>query len=417
MLRFFSNGPRTHDYTENFFHQNAAGVASAQLACPFFTNCEPPRILVQKDCREIQLLVRLCVVTDPNALREARSISGVQIRYFTGQTFHAKFYLLGTRALVGSANLTGGGLRQNRELSVEITAGEAPFEELPALFDELWNSARVLTDDAFTKFEIWRRSHGPVEPQLDDGLPEASPPNVNVNSTKEDPVRTYLESFRQRYVEQILPAYSVVRAVYGTTDLRHPQLAKYPIKYEIDRFFYWVKEKTSDEALPGLPLRNGSDQSDFIRNHVREWVGVVGGAGYFNDAERIERIEHLNRIFESKQTLQAVDLDALTDALLACAAFHDQLRFAAGGLSKHIATFKEQNNLKALVKSLGYLVFGGGDYVQRIYDCVYGQEFKVRGFGESSSWELFGWVNREGIPPVNGRVVKALRYLGFNVRV
>jgi hypothetical protein len=47
----------------------------------------------------------------------------------------------------------------------------------------------------------------------------------------------------------------------------------------------------------------------------------------------------------------------------------------------------------------------------------YSTDYKLRGWGESCTFELFGWINHNDIPPVNGRVLKALRYLGFDIAI
>lgn len=50
-------------------------------------------------------------------------------------------------------------------------------------------------------------------------------------------------------------------------------------------------------------------------------------------------------------------------------------------------------------------------------NCIFNPEYKLNEFGRSAVQELLGWVNKEGIPICNGRTVKALRYLGFNVEI
>jgi hypothetical protein len=85
-----------------FFITNASQCARAHLACPFFTSIEPLTQLKNSGVREIRLIVRLCFATMPDVVRAACKIPGVSIRYFTGDAFHAKFYILGDIALVGS---------------------------------------------------------------------------------------------------------------------------------------------------------------------------------------------------------------------------------------------------------------------------------------------------------------------------
>src|SRR5262249_41782140 len=103
-----------------FFTANAHRCTSARLACPFFTTIEPLTILQAAGVANIQLMVRLCYATMPGPLSAAGAIPGVTIRYYASDVFHAKFYILGDIALLGSANLTKTGLQINHELAVTL---------------------------------------------------------------------------------------------------------------------------------------------------------------------------------------------------------------------------------------------------------------------------------------------------------
>jgi hypothetical protein len=72
----------------NFFQEHAAGCVQAQLACPFVAWAEPLRILKRAGVKNIQLLVRLCYATLPEALKEAECVPGVSIRYFAREALH-----------------------------------------------------------------------------------------------------------------------------------------------------------------------------------------------------------------------------------------------------------------------------------------------------------------------------------------
>jgi phosphatidylserine/phosphatidylglycerophosphate/cardiolipin synthase-like enzyme len=68
------------------------------------------------------------------------------VRYFT-RRFHAKIYVFDEAALVGSSNLTDGGLKADREATMCLDQPDDldAIEEIRALFVELWESAHVLT--------------------------------------------------------------------------------------------------------------------------------------------------------------------------------------------------------------------------------------------------------------------------------
>lgn len=416
MRQLFSNRPAGKDFSINFFHWNARGVKSAQLACPFFTNTEPLKILRDAGCSKIQLLVRLCEVTNPDALAEVQSLEGVNVRFFTAPSFHAKFYILGNVALVGSANLTGGGMMSNRELSVTVSSGEEAFDYIPMQFDELWNSASVFTVDALKKFRAWRENHNPQHSPPIDGIEPSKPANINVSTQKPDKTRSYLESFRALYVENLIPAYNLVKRIYDEAGQRHPVFEGYSQSYEYDRFLFWVRGFTTDEQLGQQPIREGAELQNFIRARVSDWLALDEEEMYI-DLERIERIDKLQFTFADKTRLQKIEMDEIADLLQASAAFVEMLRFTKGGLPKHIEAFKKGNSINMIRSSLYHLAYGQGDYVQRVYDCIYSPEFKLSHWGRNCTLELFGWINQDGAPPFNGRIMKALRYLGFDVAV
>ena len=412
MTELFTNRPRFGDLSINFFFKYAQNVRSALLACPYFTDVEPIKILKSAGCEKILLLVSLCEATSPHALNQAKSCGNVDIRFFT-KSFHAKFYILGDVALVGSANLTDGGLKSNRELSVSILSDDQVFDGIPALFDELWNSASVLTTHSMKCFQEWHRRNSSRRVPPIEGVEPISPPTINVNTQFKDRTRTYLEMFRSRYVEKLIPAHRVVEEIYSEVATRHPAFEQHSHKYEIDRFLYWVKGCTTDEKFDQHPLLNGDDLKTNLQNYVSEWLEVDDDLNI--DSDRLERIDRLERLFADEQALLSVTIDEIADILQGCAAFVEMLRFTKGGLENHIEAFKQDNSIQQIRRSFHHLAFGPGDYVRRVYDCVFGPEYKLRHWGMSCTFELFGWVNKEGAPPLNGRSIKALRFLGLDV--
>ena len=412
MNESFTNRPGARDWTINFFYRYAANVRSAQLACPFFTDSEPIEILVSAGCGKILLLVCLCEVTSPKALEKAGSYGNVDIRFFTND-FHAKFYILDNVALVGSANLTDPGLRSNRELSVSIQSEDLVFDDIPALFSELWSSASVLTTHALNCFREWRRNNKPRSLPSIPGVESCSPRTIRVSSQAVNRPRTYLETFRAFYVERLIPAYRSVEKTYSEAPNRHPAFTKYSSKYEIDRFLYWVKGYTTDELLHQEPLRSGAALKNNIHEYVTEWMKMEDNLTIYPD--RVDRINRLRRLFDDERSLESVGMDEIVDMLQACAAFVEMLRFTEGGLESFIEGFKQKNRIERIRKSFHHLAFGPGDYVQRVYDCIYESEYRLSDWGKSCSLELFGWVNKDGVPPFNGRTMKALRFLGMDV--
>jgi hypothetical protein len=68
------------------------------------------------------------------------------------------------------------------------------------------------------------------------------------------------------------------------------------------------------------------------------------------------------------------------------------------------------------ITRLSHLLFGSDDFATRMGECIFDPNLSLHHFGRSCVQELYGWINTEA-PVCNGRTVKALRYLGFDVVV
>jgi hypothetical protein len=83
--------------------------------------------------------------------------------------------------------------------------------------------------------------------------------------------------------------------------------------------------------------------------------------------------------------------------------------FTKGGKPALEKAFQKDNDSRRVRQSFEHLACGQDDFLRRIYDCTFTSEYKLAHFGRTSVFELYGWVNNEGVPPINGRTIKALR--------
>ena len=73
------------------------------------------------------------------------------------------------------------------------------------------------------------------------------------------------------------------------------------------------------------------------------------------------------------------------------------------------------NDVVRVKSTLTHQVYGSGDFIQRWHDVLYDPSMKLSKFGRFCALERYGTVDPTKCPPVNGRMAKALRYLGFGV--
>jgi hypothetical protein len=410
-------------FTIDFFSLTAPGSREAFLASPFFSTYEPIRLLSERGCTT-KLLVRLCTITTPQVLREALNDGRVSIRYYTAQSFHAKLYIIDDAALVGSANLTDSGLKANREVSVVLTRERDPaFEELPGLFDLFWDYADVLTSGILEQYEkAFRAIDRPddeleFEKFLETFIPRCAPPTVRVHSDKVTKRRSFLQTFRRKYDETLVPAFREVRDIFQADGRRRSELSGGDLNIELSRFLGWARVvHAPGETWSSAPILNGSLRTSRIQNFINEWhrtSNITNGDMIVAERE-IENIDRIRENFSNTENIRQLAYDQIFDTLIGCHAFMELLRFTDGGLPGLRKDFARWNSLQSIQNTLAYLFHGPGASLERAYDCIFDEHYRLGRFGEACVMELSGWMEKDRVP-INGRTIKALRFLGFEI--
>lgn len=419
-LRDLYANSNAYGYTRAFFELAAPNAKQAYLASPFFCDYRPIEILTSAGC-EVRLLVRLCSITTPSVLGLALHNPAVSVRYYTSSEFHPKLYIVDDLALIGSANLTDAGLMRNREVSVVLQKDrDAAFNDLPGLFNLLWDGADSLTEDVLVRYtSAFRLIGNPKESAdfekiLHSFVDEAAPPGPKVGSEIISKRRSFLQTFRRRYEERLIPAFSEVRAILAEDGRRRAEFREGHIDIELSRFLGWLRivHAPGESWRKQQPLERAARRSK-VTALLDEWHAArdiaVGDMIY---AEReLGNIAAIRSNFHSEAAIQMLTYDEIFDTLSGCHAFYDMLRFVGGGLEGLRADFAARNRLPNIKSTLSYLLHGPGGALERAYDTIHGG-YKLQRFGESCTMELIGWMD-EGRPPINGRTIKALTFIGF----
>lgn len=135
-------------------------------------------------------------------------------------------------------------------------------------------------------------------------------------------------------------------------------------------------------------------------------------------ADFFDRLATLRQVYGSAEAIQLATEDDLMDGLMSNHAFLEQLRFVKGGEKMLPGAFWDANRKDhaKVRRSLSHLLHGPGDFIERLHDQLYDARWKLSYFGYFCALELFGTVKPAECPPLNGRMAKALRFLGHNVR-
>ncbi|BDV36595.1 hypothetical protein [Methylocystis iwaonis] len=123
-------------------------------------------------------------------------------------------------------------------------------------------------------------------------------------------------------------------------------------------------------------------------------------------------------MFGEQESIEAASKDQLTTGLTSLHAFSEQQRFVKGGAANLPNAFWSANNqdVEKVRTTLKYLIHGAGDFIERLHDVLYNPCMKLGYFGRFCALELYGTIKPEECLPMNGRMAKALRYLGCDVR-
>lgn len=404
--------------------RNAFALCSAEgmevyLACPFYSNPELITELIRKSC-SIRLIVRLGPSTDPAALREIINFRRIHVRFFTSKLFHSKLYIFGSRsALVGSANLTASGVQSNREIAVEIKSSEPEFDELLNIFQDYWEEAQVLDMERLQKYEsIFSSTSSPLDSKLEKKLLEefgdVKPSGIQVGEPQPMRERIFAETYRREY-QDYLSAFSVVREEYLRANRRKLPENLVPMRIEIDSFISFLREtKIDGDEYLAQPIRGERQVRNLLEQHLQEWFNTHWQ--YLQDTIPTN-YGLISRAFDSPFRIDAATDKQIFDALTICHAFKDRFRFYLGAMPTMEREFLRDNSPERVKGMIKHLLFGNGHYIDRMASCIFDRDRKIAHFGRACVQELYGWVNSDEVPVLNGRTTKVLRWLGFDIKV
>ena len=344
----------------------------------------------------------------------------MEIRYFTSR-FHAKLYLFDDSAMLGSSNLTEAGIQSNREAVIVLDRREdaATVDELRATFKELWEAGQTLTD---AKLQAFTETHGArslpsrdPDREIEEAVGKGEPPNVRVEGRKQSREHIFLETLRRR-VQQYRPAFNEVSDILQRHNFRRAELADLGTANETNRFLNYVRKvhAIGEEAWWAAPCRDADGRRAVIEQIGREWAGAADSKVSEDFASWLRNVV---RVFGERESLETATREEITEGLISLHAFNEQFRFMKGGAENLPAEFWKQNrdDVAKVKRTLLHLLHGDGEFVARLHDILYDASLKLPMFGQFCALELYGTVRPEEYPPINGRMAKSLRYLGYEV--
>lgn len=420
-MSFIYSNASAKDLVLNPFLKMIGQSTRLYLAAPYFTQAEPI-LEALRDGKPVQLLVGLNEATSPNALKTLHGLAGISIRYLTDR-FHAKIYVFDQEALLGSSNLTDGGLVRNREAVIKLSSERDPdaFEDVRALFLELWEAGEVLTAQKLSAFAAAHQSLMQRSPnakkEIETAVGKAEPPSIDVASKKKPKERIFLQTLRREVYEQYRPAFNEVSSALEENNLRREDLAGVGLANEANRFLNYVRltHAIGEESWQSAPVRTPEERRLEILKYGVEWKGATNNKVPDDYADWLNNVE---TAFGTPEEIAGATKEQIIEGLMSLHAFIEQLRFVKGG-AKNLPTefwVKNNNDVERVKRTLTYFLHGPGDFIERFHDVLYHPFYKLARFGYFCGLELYGTVKPDECPPMNGRMAKALRFLGFDVK-
>lgn len=418
-MDLYTNRSSQHDFIHNAFFQHTKNDMDIFIASAFFTESDVIDELIQKNCH-IRIIVRLGFPTSPLALEKILKHPNIEARYFNSHSFHPKLYIFGDQLLlVGSANLTKAALLSNQEIMVSITSDDERFEKLQTLFSEYWDQAAVLNDEAlklyrlsYNKFANANKLIEDMEDEISKNMGEINFSNINRGKKISDKKSIFLDTYQKSY-QTCLYAFRLIENEYKTFD-RKVDENSVPLRVEIDSFISFVRERhATNDSWKHQPIGWTESQKINLRTLIEEWLNTP----WFHFEEWIVPRNYplITKTFNSPESIEACTIDEIVEALCVLHSFENRRRFYAGGLETLKSQFISSNDSNKVKKTLTYLLYGNGNLITRMANCIFDNEYKLNEFGQANVQELIGWVNKENFPVINGRTTKVLRYFGNEV--
>lgn len=221
-----------------------------------------------------------------------------------------------------------------------------------------------------------------------------------VEKSKRD---NFIDEFKKKYLSYV-DAFRKLERMYASTSER--RWKNIPLRIEVDKFLWWIGETQYSNNEWDIEEKYLYEKTSSLVNNLKPQFLSS------NIESSVDNYINLNETFGSEEKIESLSQDDLFDALCNIYSFYNACRYK-GGLDSMKKDFFTANTLPKIKNTIKYLIYGKSSYIERIYNCINLEEYKLNCFGKESVRELYGYMNKDDFPIYNGRVKKSLSYLGF----
>ncbi len=361
---------------------------------------------------------------------------------FVPDRFHPKvIWWKGFGAYVGSANHTDYGWMTNIEAGVFIEEDELISNgmavELDGFFDYLKNldKAIPISADYITEMERLQRLKVFASPESlsSRSYPKWEGPSFNDAKTASNRQK---ESFRNEWndtlgkLESIKERMNDYRPIWISDDV--------PVAWQVDQFlhsYYYEKVREGPKhPYEEFHARNKKDPDRAVREALAWWKGLRD-APFEEDHMLYEHAPIIRKLLSEDHVLSMTKADLETLFFKTHATKNHVVKISAVDLGRPEARYLSieeriplftdillaaRNKKGWDVRKLLHFVLYEGEVDrtwERLYHAGCDPDYRLPRYGLNSLSEVIGWARPEIYPPRNGRTSKALRALGYDVKV
>jgi len=374
------------------------------IAVAFFNDAELIKQILESGTT-VTLIVSLRPPTNYYALKEILHKNNLDTLYL-GPEFHSKIYaFIDSKngiisSIIGSSNLTSGGLTNNIETNV-ILQDISSLEQIGKLLDDIQDLSTILQPDTLNEYK-----------EKYDRFVEKNPPEKLQKITTK--YKTTAQNHKipkksSEYYEFWKVADKVKDLVKDISKDEYPEIPEYLV---IDHFWHWLVKICSPKRL--LVFQNSDDLTKekyipiLFKDYCKWDKSESGKAAPTYTESMPENSKKLQKLL-SLNKLKTLDKN---NALEIYRAFHaTKSRIQRFDADKK---FVNENKISNIRESLEYLLYSNDPIHIRIHKMTSpNSEYKLSQFGPSCVQELLGWFKPTEMPIRNNKADKAIRLLGF----
>lgn len=375
------------------------------IAVAFFSDSELIKQWEQQR-KKINLIVSLRPPTNYFSLKDIQSSVNIETS-FLGDKFHSKFFIfykqgVAIGAILGSSNLTSGGLVNNIETNIFI--GDAKvISNLQDHFNDLLQESNLLQPSDLDSYETVYKNFLKRQKTADAELNKFKAKTTANRIKRKQKVK--INKVARQYFDYWKIVDEVKDLVKDISDKEYPNI---PYYFTLDHFWHYIKAKWNKETGKTL---NRNNQRLAIPKLFAQYIKWHK----FNERKNFPKwmMNQSKKVFQVYLSEKNIDKLSKAQAKEIFRSLHSSnmpiQRFSAD--DKFIA----QNDIKKIRMSLKYLLYSNDEMDLRIHNLMINPKFKLQQLGSSGVQEINGWTRPTVYPIRNDKADKAVEMLGYKL--